>query len=174
MDFNEKVKRAKCGDEQAFIFLMNECKENLYRTAYAYVKEEQLALDIVQETVYKAYISIEKLKNVEYFNTWITRILINNALDFMKKNNKLIYLDDSRFFENIAASEGITSEEKICLWEAINSLEEKHKEVVILKYFNDMTITEIARVLDYPVGTVKTYLNKGLIRLRKIVEKDVV
>lgn len=174
MDFKDKVKRAKKGDEEAFLFLMNECKEKLYRTAYSYVKDESLALDIVQETVYKAYISIEKLKKEEYFTTWITRILINNALDVVKKNNKVVYLADKQFFENIEESEKISSEEKICLWEAIDSLEEKHREVIVLKYFNDMTVTEIAEVLSYPVGTVKTYLNKGLVRLRKIVEKDVV
>ena len=173
MDFNIQVKKAKKGDEEAFIFLMNECKENLYKTAYAYVNDEQLALDIVQETVYKAYISIEKLKNVDYFKTWLTRILINNALDFMKKNNKVVYLDDSKFFESIASNENINTEDKICLWDAINSLEDKHREIIILKYFNDMTVTEIARVLDYPVGTVKTYLNKGLIKLRKFVGEDV-
>ncbi|MGL4453372.1 MAG: sigma-70 family RNA polymerase sigma factor [Sarcina sp.] len=174
MDFNDKVKRAKKGDEEAFLFLMNECKKKLYRTAYSYVKDESLALDIVQETVYKAYISIDKLKKVEYFTTWITRILINNALDVVKKNNKVVYLADKQFFENIEDKEKISSEEKICLWEAIDSLEEKHREVIVLKYFNDMTVTEIAEVLSYPVGTVKTYLNKGLVRLRKIVEKDVV
>lgn len=174
MDFNKMVKKAKKGNEEAFLYVINECKEKLYRTAYAYVNDEQAALDIVQETVYKAYISIEKLKKEEYFKTWLTRILINNALDYVKKNSKIVYLDNSKFFESIAATEGISTEDKVYLWEGINSLEDKHREVIILKYFNDMTVTEIASVLEYPVGTVKTYLNKGLTKLRKFMGEDLV
>ncbi|MGV2644722.1 RNA polymerase subunit sigma-70, partial [Clostridium perfringens] len=61
------VMKAIKGDDDAFMVLINEHKEILYRTAYAYVKEEEAALDIVQETVYKAYISINKLREPKYF-----------------------------------------------------------------------------------------------------------
>ena len=65
-------------------------------------------------------------------------------------------------------------EESIYIWEALDSLEEKHREVIILKYFNDLTINEVAQVLKYPLGTAKTYLNKGLNKLRNIMRRDVV
>lgn len=173
MEIKDKVKKAIRGDDEAFEYIINNCKERLYRTAFAYVKNEEQALDIVQETVYKAYVSIEKLKNPEYFNTWITRILINNALTVIKKNSKVVYLDNNELINNIIANED-NSDEKIYIWQALEQLELKHREVIILKYFDDLTVTEIARVLDYPVGTVKTYLNKGLKKLREFVGKDVV
>lgn len=173
MEIKDKVKKAIRGDDEAFEYIINNCKERLYRTAFAYVKNEEQALDIVQETVYKAYVSIEKLKNPEYFNTWITRILINNALTVIKKNSKVVYLDNNELINNIIANE-VNSDEKIYIWQALEQLELKHREVIILKYFDDLTVTEIARVLDYPVGTVKTYLNKGLKKLREFVGKDVV
>ncbi|MGL5634429.1 MAG: sigma-70 family RNA polymerase sigma factor [Sarcina sp.] len=171
----EKVKKAKYGDEKAFLELMNECKESLYRTAYSYVKNEAEALELVQETVYKAYISIDKLKKEEFFKTWITRILINNAITHMKKKEKIIYLNDSSFFDKEDTKDDFkVLDERMYLWKAVDSLEEKYREVIVLKYFNDMTIKEIAEFLDYPIGTVKTYLNKALVRLRKFVEKDVI
>lgn len=173
MEIKDKVKKAIRGDDEAFEYIINNCKERLYRTAFAYVKNEEQALDIVQETVYKAYVSIEKLKNPEYFNTWITRILINNALTVIKKNSKVVYLDNNELINNIIANEA-NSDEKIYIWQALEQLELKHREVIILKYFDDLTVTEIARVLDCPVGTVKTYLNKGLKKLREFVGKDVV
>lgn len=80
-----KVKRAINGDEKAFIELIEKQREKLYRVAYAYVKNEEDALDIVQETVYKAYISIDTLRKPKYFNTWLTKILINISLATLKK-----------------------------------------------------------------------------------------
>ena len=78
----------------------------------------------MQETVYKAYVSIEKLKNPEYFNTWITRILINNALTVIKKNSKIVYLDNNELINNIIANEA-NSDEKIYIWQALEQLESK-------------------------------------------------
>ena len=69
--FDEKiVKKAIKGNDKAFIILMNQCKEQIYRTAFAYVKEEEMALDIVQEVVCKAYKSVENLREPKFFNTW--------------------------------------------------------------------------------------------------------
>lgn len=168
-----KIKRAIKGDDKAFEELMGQLKENLYRTAFSYVRNEADALDVVQDTVYKAYISIDKLKEPKYFSTWITRILINTALTYIKKNSKIVYLEDQEMGKVVGTVEH-TVDESIYIWEALDSLEEKHREVIILKYFNDLTIIEVAKVLEYPVGTAKTYLNKGLNKLRNIMRKDVV
>ena len=118
MEIKDKVKKAISGDDEAFEYIINNCKERLYRTAFAYVKNEEQALDVVQETVYKAYVSIEKLKNPEYFNTWITRILINNALTVIKKNSKVVYLDNNELINNIIVNEA-NSDEKIYIWQAL-------------------------------------------------------
>lgn len=173
MQNEKRVKRAIKGDDKAFEELMSEYKENLYRTAFSYVRNEADALDIVQETVYKAYISIDKLKEPKYFKTWITRILINTALTHIRKGSKIVYIEDRELSEAMGAVENRV-EESIYIWEALDSLEEKHREVIILKYFNDLTINEVAQVLKYPLGTAKTYLNKGLNKLRNIMRRDVV
>lgn len=167
------VKKAIKGDEKAFLTLINNCKENIYRIAYAYVKNEELALDIVQETVCNAYASIEKLREPKYFNTWITRIAINESKKVYNKNKKIIYLEDKELQNNIG-SKVEDNDERMYILDAINKLKDKHKEVIILKYFDDMTINEIANVLDMPIGTVKTYLNKGLETLREYMKKEIV
>ena len=168
----EKVRLAIDGDEEAFTHLINSKKEQLYRTAFAYVKNKEDALDIIQDTVYKAYISIDKLKEPKYFNTWLTKILINNAITFMKKNSKIIYLEENEL-NNISCLE-YNSDEKLDLLYAVDELEEKIKKVIILKYLNDLTICEVAKVLEIPEGTVKTYLNKGLSKLKIYFGKELV
>lgn len=171
MEIEKVVKLAIKGDEKAFSQIMDISKESLYKTAYAYVKNEDDALDIVQETVYKAYISIEKLKKPQYFKTWITKILINTAIDVSKKKNNLIYMESTDYINAIEDNEE-SKINKLYLWEAIDKLDEKHRDVIILKYFNDLTIQEISEILNCPIGTVKTHLNKGLCTLRKIVCKE--
>ncbi|MBU3104623.1 sigma-70 family RNA polymerase sigma factor [Clostridium gasigenes] len=166
------VRKAIKGDEDSFMVLVNQCKERIYRTAYAYVKDENLALDIVQETVCKAFISISKLKEAKYFNTWIIKIAINISISAYKKNQKVICMEQGELLNKVGVDED--NNEKLYLLQAIDTLPDKHKDIIILKYFDDLTIQEIARVLDMPLGTVKTYLNKGLIALRTYMKKEVV
>lgn len=173
MELEKQIKLAIKGDEDAFSYLMDINKENLYRTAFAYVKNKEDALDVLQETVYKAFISIEKLKEPKYFNTWITKILINNAINLINKNKKIISLVDNLSNTDSMKKEN-NIEDKLDIISAVDSLEDKYKNVIILKYFQDLTINEISKVLECPLGTVKTHLNKGLSKLRIITGKEIV
>ena len=171
MEFEEKVIKAIKGDENAFYELVNERKEQMYRTAFTYAKNKEDALDIVSETVYKAYLSIKKLKEPRFFNTWLTRILINCSLDYIRKNKKVL-----SFEEYSTADEGIedkNKEEIIDLHNALGKLNESCKSVVILKYFQDLTISEVAEVLQCPIGTIKTNLHKALNQLRINLKEEV-
>lgn len=165
-----KVKRAINGDEKAFIELIEKQREKLYRVAYAYVKSEEDALDIVQETVYKAYISVDTLRKPKYFNTWLTKILINISLATLKKNKNIIYLDEEILTNKPADSED--RESKMDILSELDKLDKRYKDVIILKYFDDLTVREISEVLEIPIGTAKTYLNRGLNSLRKTISKE--
>ena len=85
-----KVRKAIKGDKDAFLDLIESQKEKLYKIAYTYVKNEQDALDIIQETICKAYVSLETLKKPRYFNTWLIKILMNVALTTVNKNKKVV------------------------------------------------------------------------------------
>ena len=165
MDIENLVKLAQKDEDNAFYELISLNKEKMYVTAYAYVNNKEDALDIVQESVYKAYTSIKKLKEPKFFNTWITRIVINCSIDLVRKNKKLKISKEEELMINGAYLEDL-KEEKIDLREAISCLDEKFKAVVILKYFHQLTLVEVADTLGMPLGTVKTYLNKALKALR--------
>ena len=83
------VKRAKKGDSEAFQMLIHEEKEKMYRMAYMYMRNEDDALEVFQESLYKALNSIDTLKNNSYFSTWLMRILINTAIATLKKKQKI-------------------------------------------------------------------------------------
>ena len=145
-DTDGNIRLAQKGDDNAFYELISARKSQLYKTAFAYVKNKEEAMDTVSETVYKAYISIKKLKEASLFNTWLTRILINVSLDSIKKNNRVVSFED-----NVNADTYIISNEDdgiIDLKVAVDKLHGKYKTIVILKYFQDMTLVEMAKILQ--------------------------
>lgn len=161
------LKKAKKGDEKAFCKLIEQEKIKLYKMAFLYMKNEDDALDVVQETVTKAFIHIKTLKEERYFSTWITRILINTALETIRKNQNIVPINN-QIIENEIANH---HEERIDLVSAISQLEEKYKTVIILKYYQDLTVPVISEILQCPQGTVKSNLHRGIIELKKILTK---
>ena len=165
----EIVKKAIKGDEESFVSLIQARQEKIYRIAYSYVKNKQDALDIVQETIYKAFISIDTLKDSKYFDTWLVRIAIHCALDHLKKSEKFINLEE---YPTNTKDDTSQIEETIDLYTALDKLDPKYKIIVVLKYFEDLTFKDISNVLDYPVSTVKTYLYRALKYLKISIEES--
>lgn len=159
------VKRAKKGDSDAFQILIHEEKEKMYRMAYMYMRNEDDALEVFQESLYKALNSINTLKNDDYFSTWLMKILINTAITTLKKKQKLVSMN-SEIFDQIENKERYGTEEQIDLLQAMDDIEEKYKTVLLLRFYQDYTIKQIAAFLDCPEGTVKTNIRRGLELLR--------
>ncbi|MCM3185998.1 sigma-70 family RNA polymerase sigma factor [Priestia megaterium] len=159
MSFYKKQKKST--NEKLFEELIYQEKHKLYRIAYLYVKNENDALEIIQETIYKAFISFQDIKNKEFFSTWIVRVLINTALDYVKKRKKIVLLDQIE--EGIS---GHKTEEKIDVINAVKRLEEPYRTTIILRYYKDLKVKDIAEILDCPEGTVKTYLHRATLKLK--------
>lgn len=155
--------KAKKGDNQAFLQLIQNEKVKLYKMAYIYMKNETDALDVVQETITKALNNIQAVKNEQYFTTWLLKILINTALETLRKNQKIIYMEEQLFEQG----ESICVDEKIDLLHAIEQLDDKYKTVILLRYYRDLQTKDIAALLECPEGTVKTNLHRALNELRK-------
>ena len=166
----ENLEKEAIKDDKAFEKLIEYYKEYLYKTAYLYVKNEADALDIVGETIYKSFIGRKKLKDHNLFKTWITRILINNAIDLLKKKKKLSSVDNNDLFVEGKSIDDVIK--YIDLYDAIDLLNIKYKNVIIMKYFNGMTIEEIAKIMDLPEGTVKTYLHRGKQCLARLLKEE--
>ncbi|UPW84011.1 sigma-70 family RNA polymerase sigma factor [Lysinibacillus sp. Ag94] len=166
MDITSKlVKRAKKGDTEAFQMLIHEEKEKMYRMAYVYMRNENDALEVFQESLYKALNSIQTLKNNDYFSTWLMRILINTAIATLKKKQKIVPINNE-MFDQIEDVKNIQSEEHLDLLQAMDEIEEKYKTVLLLRFYHDFTVKQIATFLDCPEGTVKTNIRRGLEGLR--------
>lgn len=163
-----EIKKAIKGDKGAFTNILKSNKSYLYKTAYMYVKDEIKALDILQETITRGYMNIHKLREPQFFKSWITRILINVATDMLKKESKIVDIDENICLEK---HNEISIEEKIDLYNAVDLLRDKYKTIVIMKYFNDMKISDISILMGMPENTVKTSLNRAKKELRGILKE---
>jgi RNA polymerase sigma-70 factor (ECF subfamily) len=139
--------------------------QQYYRLAYSYVHNEQDAMDIVQEGAYRAIYYSHTLKKEEFVRTWVYRIMINEALNFLKKNKK-----DKVDIDKVTEGREDTYED-IDLKRALELLGEPEGTIVRLRFFEDMKLEQIAQVLDQNVNTVKTRLYRSLKALKLTMEE---
>lgn len=168
------VKKAMKYDEKAIVELFAHYQEYLYQIAYLYCKNQQDALDAVSECITKVYVSFPKLKKPEYFKTWITRILINEVLDNIRKKKRYISFEKLRDmgYEIEFPIETISYEEKMDLYQAMEQLKPDYKKALILKYFQDFSIYEIGEIMGISESSVKVLVYRGRKKLRRMLLEE--
>ncbi|HAU5020174.1 TPA: sigma-70 family RNA polymerase sigma factor [Clostridioides difficile] len=143
-------------------------KDSFYRIAYSYTKNEEDALDVVQEAMYKALYSVENIKEVNYIKTWFYKILIRTSIDFIRKNRKYNNMTDIDLVDETGEYDKYTD---LDLRRALEELPIKYKSIIILRFFEDLKIEEVAIILDENVNTVKTRLYTALKKLKLKIEE---
>lgn len=165
-----EVKKAINGDKEALLKLIMSEKDNYYKLAFVYMKNEQDALDILQEMIVVLYKEIPKLKKLDSFYSWSKTILVNLCKKELSKRKK--YEDAN--LENMPKEDTFNeSENKIYLKSLIEYLNDNQKEAIRLRYYLDYTYEEISEIMKIPLGTVKSRINKGINKIRKIIGGDI-
>ena len=149
--------------------LVHECLirnyEKYYRLAYSYTFSEQDAMDIVQESAYKAILKSDSLKQTAYADTWICRIVMNESVRFLEKNRgRTVRVDE-------LPEEGREDTIKdIDLQQALAELEEKERAIVVLRYFEEEKLETIGKMMNLNVNTVKSRLYRAMDKLKHYME----
>ena len=152
-------------EEEAFYQLIEPLQGQLYRIAYVYVQNEDDAVDILQQSMIRAYESIKQLKEQHYFTTWMTRIVINCSKTYIAKRKRVEIIEPAEL-DLLEGTSAANIEEELDLWQALCSLEDKYKTVLILRFYQDYSVRQIAAILECPEGTIKTHIRRGLHALR--------
>ncbi|SDO25829.1 RNA polymerase sigma-70 factor, ECF subfamily [Psychrobacillus sp. OK028] len=157
--------------------LMIEYGNELVRLAFSYVKDKEIARDMVQNTFIKCYKNLDSFRFDAQIKTWLYRITINECKDYLKSwNHKMVYV---KGFINETAKSILPSTEKTVMdkynneeiKDTIFSLPKVYREVVFLYYYDSLTTEEIAEVLDISVNTVKTRLRRAKQRLNSVIKE---
>ncbi len=152
-------------NEQEFVRQAEGLKARLYRTALLYLGSDSAAVDAVDEAVYKGFLARKKLREPQFFATWLTRILINVCNQELRRRKRETAVEE---LPETAAEEF----DALPLKEAVERLPQDIRAVIVLRYFTGLTLAETARALDVPPGTVSTRQRKGLSLLRLTLEED--
>ncbi|MGI5945795.1 MAG: sigma-70 family RNA polymerase sigma factor [Lachnospiraceae bacterium] len=155
---------------QKIIDYIIENQNKFYRLAYSYTRNQEDALDVVQNSVCKALEHYEELKNENAVNTWIYRIVVNESLRTIKENKK------HDLFKNSGESEGVYEERRFDvqddLYEQINRLDKDTQTIIKLRFYEDLALQQIADIMEMNLNTVKAKLYRGLQALKVSMKED--
>ncbi|MFQ6830517.1 RNA polymerase sigma factor [Butyricicoccus pullicaecorum] len=157
------LKKHPAISEETFLERIDAKKDSFYRVAYSYTRHREDALDVVSESVCKAYTHLHHLKDPDSFYPWFYRILSNTALTFVKRHRRFASLED--WDESVTPME--QTAEILAMREELARLEQKYREVLILKFNQDLTFREIAELTGKNENTVKTIYYHALELLRE-------
>jgi RNA polymerase sigma-70 factor, ECF subfamily len=153
-----------------FIACITDHKNDFYRLAYSYVKNQEDALDIVQESIKKALTSLNKIKKPNSVKSWFYKIVVRTAIDFIRKQKKLTLADDETI--DFLSKGKEDTYKNMDLHKALGELPIPYKTVITLRFFEDLKLEEIAEILEENINTVKTRLYKGLKLLRITITEE--
>ncbi|MDD3402332.1 MAG: RNA polymerase sigma factor [Hespellia sp.] len=159
------IRKAKNGDPKAFEELMREQIQMMYKAAKSILKADEDVADAVQDTILCCWEKLGQLREVRYFKTWLTRILINKCNDVIKHKKEFMLNNQ---LQNVAV---IHREYENVEWnEMLKLLDEKYRLVIMLYYVEGFKTSEISQILDMPEATVRTRLARGRDKLADMYE----
>ena len=185
----ELIERAKTGDGSAFDEMTKRYSEKAYSIAYQMLASPDDARDLVQDAFLEVFRTLERFNTQYRFSTWLYRILINKCINYRKREARRRMLSFTDFWSlrdhdgrqpipTYLASTDVTphdilenKELRLSILEALNSLSERHRTVVVLFDIEGLSHRQIAEILQCPEGTVMSRLHHGRLKLKHILSK---
>lgn len=159
---------SKKNKDNKFTQLVQKNKLKFYKTAKAILKNDDDVYDAIQNALMSMYQNFNNLKEQKYFATWGVRIVINKCYDLLRKNKKIELYDE---LEECVTEDNYNLDYN-GINKLVNGLDKNLYLIVILYYYDDFSIKEIAEILEMPEGTIKSKLSKARSTLRKNLEKE--
>lgn len=159
---------SKINKDNKFTQLVQKNKLKFYKTAKAILKNDDDVYDAIQNALMSMYQNFNNLKEQKYFATWGVRIVINKCYDLLRKNKKIELYDE---LEECVTEDNYNLDYN-GINKLVNGLDKNLYLIVILYYYDDFSIKEIAEILEMPEGTIKSKLSKARSILRKNLEKE--
>lgn len=144
-------------------------QQKFYRIAYCYVKDRDKALDIVQNMTCKVFEKQHTLKNKNAIKTWVYRILINECLDTVRKEKRECPMEQEKLPQEIYIERAYEKEDTIS--KCMEQLPENIRIILQLRYYEELSLKEIAAITDTNLNTVKTRLYNGLEKLKVLLKE---
>ena len=176
------VRRAKKGDYAAFDLLVLKYQSRIIATVFRYVKEKQLAEDISQEAFIKSFKSIDSFREESSFYTWVYRIAVNTAKNYLvssKRKGEVLMSDmfqEETFYPeklSVDSPQDLLNANELrdLIFETLSSLGEETRTALSLREFDGLSYEQIAEIVQCPVGTVRSRIFRGREMIEEIIGK---
>ncbi|MEK4145673.1 RNA polymerase sigma factor SigW [Robertmurraya sp. FSL W8-0741] len=175
----KRIKQVLKGDQNAYAEIVEIYKDKVFQLCFRMLGNRHEAEDMAQEAFIRAYVNIASFNIDLKFSTWLYRIATNLCIDRIRKKKPDFYLDAEvsgtdglTMYSQVPSDSALPEEEveSIELHETIQreiaKLPEKYRSVIVLKYIEELSLNEISKILDMPLGTVKTRIHRGREALR--------
>ena len=156
-------------DKDRFCEEIRLCEKAMYYVAFSVTGSNDDAAEIISEAIYRAYKNLDSLKNEGAFKAWILRIVHNTAVETVRKNSKIIPLEENNH-SFYCEDENLT--ERLDLQNAVNRLKQPYRTVVVLFYYENLSAAEIAKITASNVAAVKKQLSRARNMLRESLKED--
>lgn len=182
----EIIREILNGNEDLFAVLVSRYEKPIFNYVYGMVRQRQDAEDLTQEAFVKAFFALKTYKDSFEFSTWMYRIARNVCLDYFRRqkirsvfslNTPVGEEEEDELGDFLPAGqdpeEGVLEGELLeRVSQAVGRLPWKFREVIILRYIEELPYEDIAQILGVPVGTVKTYLHRAKTKLREMLGEE--
>lgn len=152
--------------KEQFCEVVQASRKKMYRVAYRILQNQEDAKDAVGEAIVKAYEKIDLLRNEDRLEAWIMQIVLNVSKNMRIKRSREVYGETEKILKQREVWDYHDE-----LWDIIEKMPTKYGDVLHLFYYEEYTMDEISEILDVPVGTVKSRLNRGKERLKKLLKE---
>ncbi len=151
-----------------FVESIRQCESSMYVLAYGILKNEEDAADVIQESILKAYCSLDTLRSKKQFRSWMMSIVHNTAVEFLRKNGNTVELESQ---EELAAPE-VDSDTRLTVREAVQQLRLPYRLVIILFYYQSYSVQQISTITSTPAATVRQQLSRGRKMLASMLNRE--
>ena len=180
VDYTETVEKVKQGDQQAKEVLYTETCQHMFFLAKSIVKSDEEAMDIIHDSYICVFQKLDNIKNLSGFKSYLRTTVVNRCKNYLSKKKPLYLSDmteDGEDFE-LEDIDGEIPDELLenkdvieCVRRVVESLPEEQRMCVILRYYDEMSLQEIADTLEVSLGTVKSRLSRASKKMRDEIER---
>ena len=157
-------------DKDAFCEHIRLCENAMYSLAFSIVRNDSDAGEIISDSIYRAYKNLDTLKNENSFKPWILRIVHNTAVEMIRKNSKTIPMEETPDISDDSSENDIITRHTVR--EAVNNLKQPYRTVVVLFYYENLSVSKIAQITSTSIVNVKKQLSRARKMLREILKED--
>lgn len=157
-------------DHKIFCKEVESCKTGMYTLAYGILRNDEDAGDVLQDAILKAYRHYDQLQDSAKFKSWMLSIVHNTAVEYIRKQKHTVSIDSAADIKS--ANHAPDTDTKITVWQAVQSLRQPYRTVIVLFYYDSLSAEEIAGIVRSSPAAVRQQLTRGRKMLAQILHEE--